>query len=133
MDPVTLIVAALVAGLTAGLTDTAQSVVKDMYDALKERLQKKIEGHQEAQTALGTLENKPASEARQAVLKEELAGLDIVKDAELIDLAKLLLEKIDAEGAEQGKYNITIASAQGVVIGDHARVEQHFGASSKRS
>jgi hypothetical protein len=127
MDPISLVVAALVAGLVAGLTDTAKAAVKDTYDALKARLQKKVESKDDAKEALSSLEKKPDSEPRQAVLKEELAGLEIEKDTELLTLAKTLLEKLDEKGAQAGKYNITIGSATGVVIGDHAKVEQHFG------
>ncbi len=127
MDPVSLVVAALVAGLTAGLTDTAKVAITDTYNALKARLQKKVETKDEAKEALTSVEKKPASEARQAVLKEELAGLELEKDTELLTLAKTLLEKLDEKGAQAGKYNITIGSAQGVTIGDHAKVEQHFG------
>jgi hypothetical protein len=131
MDPITLVVAALVAGLTAGVTDTAKSAVKDMYESLKARLQKKVEVKADAQQALVNLEKKPDSEARQAVLREELAGLGIEKDADLLALAKALLEKMDEEGAKAGKYNITITAAQGVVIGDQAKVEQRFGTAAK--
>ena len=132
MDPITLVVAALVAGLTAGVTDTAKNAVKDMYMSLKARVQKKAEGHEKIQEALEKVESKPESVARQAVLKEELAEVSVEDDLELLELAKALLEKTDPNGAQSGKYNITITDAQGVVIGDHAQVEQHFGTQRRR-
>ncbi|MFQ5615217.1 MAG: hypothetical protein ACE5GO_01990 [Anaerolineales bacterium] len=127
MDPVTLVVAALVAGLTAGVTDTSKSAVKDMYESLKVRLKKKAKGKDSAQAALTSVEKNPDSEAWRNVLREELTRLDVEKDTELLNLAKALLEKVDSQGVQSGKYNITVTDAQGVVIGDHARVEQHFG------
>ena len=132
MDPVTLVVSALVAGLTAGVTDTAKTAVKDMYASLKARVLKNAEEHEEVQAALEKVENKPESAARQAVLKEELAEVSVGADKELLELAKTLLEKIDPQGAQSGKYNVTITDAQGVVIGDHAQVEQHFGTQRRR-
>lgn len=124
MDPAALIVSALVAGLTAGLTDTAKTAVKEAYDALKDQLQKRLADHPDAAQALAGVEKKPDSAPRQEVLKEELVNLKIEKDADLLTLAQSLLETLKADGAETGKYHVTISHSQGIAIGDQAQVVQ---------
>lgn len=127
MDPVTLIVSAIVAGVTAGATDVAKTAVKDTYNLFMNRLKKKFTGKEDVQEALAGVEKKPESKARQAVLEEEMAGLDIANDEELLKLAQAVLEKLDEPGAQAGKYNIHISGSQGIVIGDYAKVDQQFG------
>jgi hypothetical protein len=126
MDPISLVVAALVAGLTAGVTDTAKTAINDLYQAFKARLLPKVEGKEDAQSALVALEKKPDSEGRQLALKEELTNLQVEKDTELIRLAQTFLEQADQKGAQAGKYVITIQNAQGTVIGDNNTVRQSF-------
>jgi hypothetical protein len=126
MDPISLVVAALVAGLTAGVTDTAKTAINDMYQAFTARLLPKVEGKEDAQSALVALEKKPDSEGRQLALKEELANLQVEKDTELIRLAQTFLEQADQKGMQAGKYVITIQNAQGTVIGDNNTVRQSF-------
>lgn len=127
MDAVTLIVSAVMAGLTTAATDVTKTAVKDTYEVFMNRLKNKVEGNEDAQEALAGVENKPESEARQAVLKEELAEADVERDEELIRLAQRFLAQIDKEGAQTGKYNISTSGGKGFVIGDNAQVEQHFG------
>lgn len=127
MDPVTLIVTAIVAGAAAGATDVAKAAVKDTYGLFMNRLKKKVEGSEDAQEALAGVEKKPESEARQAVLKEELEETDIEQDEELLRLAQRVLAQVDSEGSQSGKYNISVSGGQGFVIGDNAQVEQRFG------
>ena len=132
MEPVTLIVAAVVAGLTAAATDVTKAAVKDAYDLFMSRLKKKLEGKAEAQEALAGVEKRPDSEARQAVLKEELAGSEVSDDKELLELAQAVMEQLDEPGAQAGKYTIRISGGQGFVIGDHAKVEQHLGSKPEK-
>lgn len=133
MDPITLVVSALAAGIAAGLTNVSKAAVKDTYEAFKARLKKKVEGHEDAQEALASVEKKPESENRQGVLKEELAELGIEKDEELIRLAKTIMEKLDVKGAQAGKYIINIADSQGIVIANRAeKVEQYFHSKPKQ-
>jgi hypothetical protein len=132
MDPITIVVAALVAGITSGLTDIAQDAIQDAYHAFQARLHKKVEMSSDAKDALAKVENEPASPARQELLKEELAKLDIEEDTELLNLAKAILEKLDSQSAKSGKYNITVKDAQGIVIGDQANVTMTFSDSPPR-
>ena len=95
MDPITLVVYTIASGLAAGLADASKAAVKDTYEEFKARLRKKVEGHEDAEKALVLLEKKPDSESRQSVLKEELAGLGIENDGELIKLGQVIMEKLD--------------------------------------
>ena len=126
MDPVTLVVTALATGLITGVGEAAKTVVKDMYESLKARLIQKTEQNENARAALTAVEKSPESTARQDVLKEELAKLELEKDAELIQLAKSILEQLDPKGVQAGKYNIIIHNAQGAIIGDANEVKQTF-------
>lgn len=127
MDPVTLIVTAVVSGLAAGAGTVAQAGIKGMYDLFMGRLRGKVTGHEDAQAALSGVEKKPDSAGRQTTLKEELEAIGAADDNDLVGLAQDVLRKLDEQGAQAGKYNIQISGGQGFVIGDHAKVEQHFG------
>lgn len=98
MDPLTIVVTALVTGLTAGLTETATSAIKDTYAAFKARLQKKVEGNEDAQIALKQIEKQPDSKGRQEMLNEELQKLEVQKDTELVKLAQDLLDILEKQG-----------------------------------
>lgn len=126
MEPTTLIVTAVVAGLAAGAGDVAKAGIKDVYDLFMTKLKNKVTEHEDAQTALANVAKKPDSEARQAVLKEELSAINAGQDEELLNSAQEVMKKLDEKGAQSGKYNITISGGQGVVIGDGAQVTQHF-------
>jgi hypothetical protein len=133
MDPVSLIVTAVVAGLAAGAGEVAKAGIKDAYDLFMARLRSKVTGHEDAQAALSGVEKKPDSAGRQATLKEELEAIGAADDKDLVSLAQDVLRKLDEPGAQAGKYNITISGGQGFVIGDYAKVEQHFGSKSEKS
>jgi hypothetical protein len=89
MDPVSVVVTALVAGATAGLKPAAEQAVKDAYAGLKALIQRKWQ-----QVSVGQLEANPTSEARQAVVKEDLAQTEAGKDRELLAMADKLLETV---------------------------------------
>ena len=91
MEPITLILAAVAAGAAAAAKDTAGQVVKDGYTALKGLIVRKFGRKGAAATALDQLERKPESEARIAVLQEELTEAGAGQDAELLQEAEKLL------------------------------------------
>ena len=117
MEPITLIITALV----AGLTDVAKDTVKDSYSFLKEKLTKKLEANKEAKKALEKLEEKPVSEGRQLVLKEELAATEVEQNPEILEAAKILLVKLNQQH-NSPKYNITVSGGQIGSIGDNTVV-----------
>ena len=87
MDPVTLTI------ITA-LGNLAQAAIQDSYTAFKAALQKKYGIKSELLEAVDKLEQKPDSKARQSVLQEEVANAKADQDSDLLQTAKVLLEKI---------------------------------------
>ena len=92
------IIAALIAigaGVTASITDATKASLTAGYNTLKNRLLEKIGSrHPEVPEALKKLEATPTSNARQAVLVEEITNAQLEKDPELTALAQTLLSQI---------------------------------------
>lgn len=103
MDPITAsIVAALAAGAVSGATKVAEQVVFDAYSKLKELLGKKFGVKSKVIKAVKELEVNPKSEARKAVLNEEVVAVKADKDVDLLKAAQALLKTIKAKpGGEQ--------------------------------
>jgi hypothetical protein len=125
MEPIALIISALVAGATAGLTETASQAVKDAYGGLKELTQKHLAGKPEGEMALAQFEKKP--KVWEAPLKDALAETGAAQDEAIIEQAQKVLKLVQPQQVAQGKYNVQIGEAEGVVIGDNAKVDMKFG------
>ncbi len=121
MDPITLIVAALAAGAAAGALDTvkdgAKAGVQAAYAKLRALATSKVAGNPTAEEALAEIGADP--ETWKAPLAKKLTQLDAGNDADLVAAAMEFMDLFDEAGAKSGKYNLTIANAQGVQIGDH--------------
>lgn len=123
MDPITAaIAAALVAGAASGVTKVGEQMVEDAYEALKKLLAKKFGAKSRVVKAVKELETNPKSEARKAVLKEEVVAVKADKDTDLLRAAQALLKTIKTKpGGEQiiqmimGNQNIQIAGDGNVV------------------
>ena len=132
MDPVTLITSALLGGASAGLKDTAAQSIKDAYAGLKELIQRRFHGRNEAEVALAQHEAKP--EVWAPALREELVQTGADRDEEILEAARCLMALLDPAGSAAGKYRIQFtAPVQGVVIGDRAQVTQSFRPQSPES
>jgi ClpP class serine protease len=96
MDPISLaLITAVGVGVTSSVTDATKASLVAGYTALKTRLVEKIgRMHPKVQEALAELEAAPTSQARQAVLVEEITATDLPHDRELLDLAQTLLRDI---------------------------------------
>ncbi len=96
MDPVSLaLIAAVGAGVTNSVTDATKASIVSGYNKLKTRLLEKIRGtHPKVPQALSELEAAPTSQARQAVLVEEITATELSHDSELLQLAQALLQHI---------------------------------------
>jgi len=129
MEPITLIVSALGAGATVALKETASQAVKDIYAGLKALIQKRFAGKPEAEMVLAQHEKKP--KVWETPLKDALVETGADKDEAIVQAAEKLLKLIQPQQIGTGKYNVQIGEAQGVVIGDQAQVEQHFGEKPK--
>ena len=109
-----VILGALTAGALAATQDTAAQAIKDAYSALKGALVRKF-GNLAA--PVKQLEDKPESEARLGVLKEELETAKADGDSEVLKLAQALLEMLKQNGLQPGKVN-TITDNKGIAIQD---------------
>lgn len=94
MDPIT---AALATGAAAGLTDVAAQAVKDAYARLKEALGARFP---QVGVHVQALEAQPDSQVKQSSLAEELVESGARRDAELVQLAQVLLEAVEREAPE---------------------------------
>ena len=103
MEPVTTtIVAALVAGAVAATKDVTAQAIKDAYEGLKGLIVKKLGKKADVEEALEKVEARPDSEARQAVLQEEMEMAQAGEDAEVVAQARELLALLKKEGVEAG-------------------------------
>ena len=125
MDPVSLIIAAITAGAAAALKDTASAAIKDAYSGLRLLVKRRLGGGPAADAEVEGVERRPRPDA--SPLKAQLEAAGAADDAELLRAARVLLEKVDPEGARAGKYNVTVTGGKGVVVGDNATVTMNFG------
>jgi hypothetical protein len=98
MDPISIIVMALITGAAAALKPTTEQVIKDAYAGIKGLIQRKF-GHVD----VSMLEANPASEARQAVVQEDLEQAGAGQDEELLRQAKALLDAIQTHAPDAPK------------------------------
>ena len=125
MDPVSVVLAALAAGATAATKDTASQAVKDAYAGLKALVKKRFEKKPQAEMALAEYEKDTATWEKP--LQKSLVETGADQDKVIVRQAQQVLKLINPQQASQGKYNVQIGEGKGIVIGDHAQVEQHFG------
>jgi hypothetical protein len=104
MDPISIIVAALAAGAAAGVKPAAEQAIKDAYQGIKGLIKRKY-----ARVNIEVLEGGPASDARKAVVREDLEQTGAGQDEEVLRQAQVVLEAIR-------KYAPEAARAVGVTI-----------------
>jgi hypothetical protein len=115
MDPISIIALALVAGAAAAAKDVAAQAVKDGYAGLKALIVRKFGGKGDVQNAVEGAEKRPDSEARQAVLKEELQTAGADKDDEVLKQAQALLELLKRHGALDDASYSAINTGSGAI------------------
>jgi hypothetical protein len=121
MDPLTVIVSAVVAGVAASAKDVVTQAVKDGYAGLKALIVRKFGQKADVEDALAGLEKKHDSEARQAVLKEELQSAGADQDAEVVQQAQVLLELLKEHGvASSPSYHATLTGSGAIAQGPGA-------------
>jgi hypothetical protein len=144
MDPITIVVTAVAAGAVAATKDVAAQVVKDGYSALKALIVRKFGPKGDVAGAVEMVEKKPDSEARQAVLREELEIAEATQDVEVVQQAQALLDLLKQHGLSAGlSYQATLtgsgaiaqgpgavaAGAGGVIVGGDVQGDVHIGRS----
>jgi len=125
MDPETLIVTALAAGAASALQDDAKSAVRAAYARLRDVLKRTLSGRPLGELVLA--EHGAAPDTWEQPLRAELVATDAGTDAELVNLARALMNLVDEAGARAGKYDVTVRDSRGVQIGDHNIQVNRFG------
>jgi disulfide oxidoreductase YuzD len=99
MEPITFtaIVAALSAGVATGAGKVMENALVDAYQGLKATLKRKFGDNSEVVDAVDKLEQKPDSEARKALLQEELETVGVDEDNEIRQAAQKLRDLIKAQ------------------------------------
>ena len=123
MDPITL-------GILAALGKMGEQVIADGYQALKAVLVKKFGSDSDLVTAANKLEQQPDSEARKALLAEEVAAVKADQDLDIQEALDALMKQLDASAAQGSQINVTITggSVQGIVGAEKVDVqEMNFG------
>ena len=115
MDPITLIVAALAAGAASGGGAVAAQAIQDAYNGLKGLIARKFADKGGVQSAVASLESKPESPARQAVLAEELETAGAAPDRELVALAQQLLDLARQAGLGGGASYTAALTGSGAI------------------
>jgi hypothetical protein len=91
MEPITAIVTALALGAAAGLKGTTEQLITDGYTALKTLIKRTFP---RASASIDQLEHAPESQARRAVVEEDLIQEGADRSAEILQHAKALLDTI---------------------------------------
>ncbi len=90
--PVSLaLITAIGVGITSTVTDATKASLVASYTALKKKISSL---HHKVSQALAELEVSPTSQARQAVLVEEVSTAKLPQDSELLNLAQTLLHQV---------------------------------------
>ena len=99
MDPITFtaIVAALSAGVATGVGKVVESAVVEAYQGLKATLRRRFGDDSDVVEAIDKLEQKPDSEARKALLQEEVEATGVDRDPEVRKAAQDLLDRVEAQ------------------------------------
>lgn len=92
MDPIT---AALAAGAAAGLADTVSQAVRDAYGALRTALAARY-----PDVDARPLERLPGSGPKQESLSEDVVAAGAHEDAELLRLARALIDAVEREAPQ---------------------------------
>ncbi|MGE0217992.1 hypothetical protein [Mycolicibacterium sp.] len=122
MDPLTLVISALAAGASTGLTGAAGTAISDAYTALKDLIRRRLSDKGKDPGVVDRPETDPAKV--KADLAGKLTAADI--DEQIIAAATALLQRTDPQGAQVGKYVVTIENSKGVIVGDGNTVNQTF-------
>ena len=98
--------------ILAAIAATSGSAIKDSYSALKALFKKKFGEKSDLVEAVNKLEAKPESEARKAIVQEEVDTAKANDDPEIVQLAQSLLEKLKENPEGQQIINQTISNVK---------------------
>ena len=102
-DPITT---GIIAAVGAGLAKVGETAVVDAYNGVKSLIVKKFGKESQLKKAVDALEERPDSESRKGMVKEEVEAANADKDPDLLAAANLLLAALkkssDATGVKIG-------------------------------
>lgn len=112
MDPI------ITTAIVAALANLSKDVIKDSYNALKAGLKTKLGEQSDLVVAVTQLEMKPDSEARKAMLQEEVESAKVYDDPEILKLVQDLLHQLNEQPERHRLSNQTmINQISGVNVG----------------
>jgi hypothetical protein len=91
IDPEAIIAAALAVGAAAVAKTIATDTVRDAYNALKSKIQRKS-----PKVHIARIESAPESVEIRHAAHEELKELNVGQDAEILGLARVILDMVQA-------------------------------------
>jgi len=115
MDPISVIVGALTAGAMAAVREVAGQAVFDGYKALKALIARKFGEKARVEAAMEAVEQRPGSEGRQEILKEQLEASGVDQDEQVLQQARDFLDLLNAHGLLSGAFYQAIVSGSGAV------------------
>ena len=123
LDSVTLaILAAVSTGLLNGTTKIAEQAVYDLYEELKSLLKQKYGEDSALSRAIESLEQEPASDARQELLIDKIIESEANRDEKTLTAANNLLAVLKTQGVAIGRdaqNNIIITGSNNTVTTIH--------------
>lgn len=114
MDRANLILEAL-ASRGANVDADASDAATSAYAELKGLVQRCLDGHADAESALQQYEARPDEGGER--LKEALDSTGAIGDFEIVSAAQTLMKLVDPEGAAAGRYSVQPRSLPGRGIG----------------
>lgn len=119
MDPITTaIIAAAAAGVASSAGEVSKQAVLDAYNGLKTLIQRKFGTDSDLAEAVEKVELKPDSQARQALLQEEVAAAQADEDPELQEAAQTVLAQMKQE-PQLANYVQQIAAGNYIAQASH--------------
>jgi hypothetical protein len=125
MEPISLILAALLAGVVKGAGQSAANAVQDAYVGLRDALKRRLASKPAAQDAVEQYIEDPEAWKGNLEVHLKQAGAD--QDQAVVEAAASVMRQVDPAGASAGKYNVNLAGAQGVQVGDANTQTNYFG------
>jgi hypothetical protein len=125
MEPISLILAALLTGVAKGAGQSAANAVQDAYKGLRDALKRRLAGKPTAEAAVEQYTDDPEAWKGNLEVHLKQAGAD--QDQAVLDAASSVMRLADPAGANAGKYNVNLAGAQGVQVGDANTQTNYFG------
>ncbi len=105
----------LLSAIIGALGKLSEVAVKDAYESLKAIIHRKLGQESKLADALKNLEAKPESAGRKEVLKEEIEGAGANEDEDIVNAARILLEKLKALPETRQTIHQTVKGSHNII------------------